>query len=211
MKNKIILIAIALFIISGLVFTLSFLGDQEGEHTKPTIRIYTTPEGPSVDNAEHIWEEVRDLEEAEYVTQESKTTALIYIHPYSVGVFDPSKAEAIVVLSSNTDEEVKIAIFRLDYETNQLKKAYKSSYSEIENFRLEDGIELMDEKIAELDYSERTIQKEDVSLLHPYYVYSYPAGDFGGTLIVHQQAGEVLFYATTVWDGTGKLLIPQEE
>ncbi|KXA95403.1 hypothetical protein AKJ40_00970 [candidate division MSBL1 archaeon SCGC-AAA259M10] len=185
--------------------------EQKMLEEKPTIHVYKTPEGPNIDNAELVWEKVKDLEEARYVTMEKDSSALIYVHPYSVGAFDPSTAETIIVLSSTSGEKVRTAIFRLDSETNQLKKAYNSSYDAIENFKLEQGIELMEEKISELSYGERDIPAEEVKNLHPYYVYSYPAGDFGGTLITHKQAGKVVFYATTVWDGSGELLIPQEK
>ncbi|KXB08798.1 hypothetical protein AKJ56_00230 [candidate division MSBL1 archaeon SCGC-AAA382N08] len=200
-----------MLLIAAFTIPLKIMREPKEEYLEPSVLVYKTPEGPSVDNVSNVWEKVKDRNETKFVTSENNPSALIYIHPYSVGAFDPKTAEIIIILSSSSEGSVKTAIFRLDFQTNQLKKAYTSNFSKIEKFTLENAAKLMEGKIAELAYGEKDIIKEEVEDLHPYFVYTYPAGDFGGTLIIEKRTGKLILYATTVWDGRGELLIPQDE
>jgi len=165
-------------------------------------------------HASTVWKEVKDLDEARLVISEEIFSVIVYLHPYSVGMFDPSTAEWIVIISSisETLNETKIAIFRLDYQTLFLKKAYTSSYSVNDKLSLEESITIMEEEMTKDPYGSGggSVNSEKVKLLGGNYVYSYPASDFGGTIIVNRCAGVAIFYATTVWDGVGRLIIPEE-
>jgi len=165
-------------------------------------------------HASTVWKEVKDLDEAKLVISEDVFSVIVYLHPYSVGMFNPSTAEWIVIISSisETLNETKIAIFRLDYQTLFLKKAYTSSYSVNDKLSLEESITIMEEEMTKDPYGSGggSVNSEKVKLLGGNYVYSYPAGDFGGTIIVNRYAGVTIFYATTVWDGAGRLIIPEE-
>ena len=160
-----------------------------------------------------VWNQVKDFDVAKIVTSEEIFSVIVYLHPYTVGMFDPSTAEWVVIISSipETSNDTKIAIFRLDYQTLFLKKTYTSSYLVDDELYLEEGIAIMEEEMTKDPYgSGGSVNSETVRLLGGNYVYSYPAGDFGGTIIVNKYAGVAISYATTVWMGTGSLIIPEE-
>lgn len=158
-----------------------------------------------------VWENVKDLDETKFVTAENSYSVLVFMHPYSVGMFDPSTGEWIIIVSSipETPNEVKVAIVRLDYQTFHLKKAYEFSYVVQLGLTLDDVITTMEEKIVEAGEWAPEISSGEVELLGGNYIYSYPAIDFGGTIIVNKYVGEPIFYATTVWAGVGHLIIPE--
>ncbi|MCX9012439.1 MAG: S-layer protein domain-containing protein [Candidatus Methanoperedens sp.] len=160
--------------------------------------------------------EINGSDEAKFVTSGKSYSVVVFMHPYRVGVFDPTTAEWVVVMSSIPEktEETKIAIFRLDYQTFELKKSYKFSYPVKKEFSLEESIGIMEEEIKKdpygNPYGNRPVEREKITFHGGNYLYSYPATDFGGTIIINRYAGRAIFFATTVWDGRGKLIIPEE-
>ena len=213
MKNlTVIMIGIILI---GIALISGCIREIEEEHSEA---VYTYVASESLKNetqkhASNVWEKIKSFDEAKFVISEKSYSAIIFIHPYTVGVFDPSTAEWIVVISSipKMTKETKIAIFRLDYQTLDLKKVYKFIYPAKKELTLDDAIAVIQEEIAKEKGSYQTfVDKEKVMLIGDNYVYSYPASDFGGTIIVNKYAGEPIFYATTIWDGIGKLIIPEE-
>jgi len=162
--------------------------------------------------ASTVWNKVNDFDEAKLVISEEIFSVIVYLHPYRVGLFDPSTAEWVTIISSipENSNETKIAIFRLDYQTLSLKKTYTSSYSVNNKLSLEESAAIMEEEMTKDPYGGRSVNSEKVKLLGGNYAYSYPAMDFGGTMIVNRYAGVAIFYATTVWLGTGRLIIPEE-
>jgi len=183
-----------------------------------TLYTYTLPEfedefeDETQEHASTVWNKIKESVEAKSVVCEKNSSVVVFIHPYSVGAFDPSSAEWIALISSVPEKttETKIAIFRLDYQTFEIKKAYKFSYPVRDELTLEEGIAIMEEEMARDPYGSGSVSSESVLFLGGNYIYSYPALDFGGTIIVNKYAGTAIFYATTVWDGTGRLLIPEE-
>ena len=194
---------------------------KEFEHRIPekkpdSISIYTySLSGFEDETQEHfstVVNKVMYFDEAKFVTSENKSSLIVFIHPYSVGGFDPSSAEWIAIFSSipTMTNETKIAIFRLDYQTLEMKKAYKFSYPLGEQLTLENVVTIMEEEMIRDPYGSGSVNSKEITVLEGNYVYSYPALDFGGTIIVNKYTGTAIFYATTVWDGTGNLLIPEE-
>lgn len=179
-----------------------------------TLYTYTLPgfEDETQEHASTVWSKIKESIEAKSVVSEKNSSAVVFIHPYSVGAFDPSSAEWIAIISSIPEKttETKIAIFRLDYQTFEVKKAYKFSYPVREELTLEEGIAIMEEEMARDPYGSGSVNSESVLFLGGNYIYSYPPLDFGGTIIVNKYTGTAIFYATTVWDGTGRPLIPEE-
>lgn len=170
-------------------------------------------ENETQEHALTVWNKVKDFDEAKSVVSETNFSVIVYMHPYSVGTFDPSTAEWIVIVSSIPEmtNEIKIAIFRLDYQTLDMRKAYEFDYPVADELALEESIAIITEEVTKgLVGSKNPVNSEDVKLLGGNYVYSYPAADFGGTIIVNKYAGIAIFYATTVWAGTGRLLIPED-
>lgn len=188
--------------------------NRERNLDNTTLYTYTLSgfEDETQEHASTVWNKVKDFDEAKFVVSEKNSSAVVFIHPYSVGAFDPSSAEWVAIISSIPEEttETKIAIFRLDYQTFEVKKTYKFSYTAREELPLEEGITIMEEEMARDPYGGRFVNTESILLLGGNYIYSYPALDFGGTIIVNKYTGTAIFYATTVWDGAGKLLIPEE-
>jgi S-layer protein (TIGR01567 family) len=180
-----------------------------------TIYYYTETGGFNQTQASIVWNIINGSDEAKFVISEKSYSAVIFMHPYTVGVFDPSTAEWVVVISSIPEkaEETKIAIFRLDYQTFDLKKSNKFNYPSRKELTLEESIAIIEEEMKKdpygTPYGNRPVEKEMVSLHGGNYIYSYPATDFGGTIIVNKYAGRAIFYATTVWSGKGEIIIPE--
>lgn len=168
-------------------------------------------ENETQEHASTVWTKVKNLDEAKSVTSEKSFSVIVYIHPYAVGAFDPSRAEWVVIVSSIPEmtNETRIAIFRLDYQTFDMKKVYQFSYPADDKLTLEESIAIMEEEMTKDPYGSKSVNSEEVKLLGGNYIYSYPALDFGGTIIVNRYARLAIFYATTVWDGVGKLIIPE--
>ena len=184
----------------------------EYTYTLPQFRGHWL-ENETQEHASTVWKKVKEFDEAKFVISEKNFSVIVYIHPYTVGGFDPSIAEWVVIVSSipeMTSKEARIAIFRLDYQTFLLKKAYKFGYPADDEFTLEESMDIMEEEMTNDPYWSRSVNREEVQLLGGNYIYSYPAMDFGGTIIVNKYIGMVIFYATTVWDGAGRLIIPEE-
>lgn len=170
-------------------------------------------ENETQERASTVWAKVRDFDEAIFVTSEKNFSVIVYMHPYSVGFFDPSTAEWIVIVSSIPEmtNETKLAIFRLGYQTFDMKKAYKFSYPVEDMLTLEESIAIMEEELTKDPYEDPgPVDSKKVRLLGGNFIYSYSPWDFAGTIIVNRYARKVIFYATTIWDGTGELKIPEE-
>lgn len=175
-----------------------------------TIYNYSTP-GFEIDRkqASDVWEKVKYFDEAKFVTSEKSYSAIVFVHPYSAGPFDMSTAEWIVIASSINHKETKIAVFRLDYQTLNLKTfAYNFSYPAGKELTLEHTIVVMEGEMKKYPYGDKFVDAKNVVLLGDNYIYSYPAPDFGGTIIVNRYAGKTIFYADTIWDRKGELIFP---
>jgi len=206
----VIIVVIAAVSIGGYYF---MTGGKEVVTPPREMYTYTSYTWGGIDNQEFFsaWQEVKDIGETEFVAAENSYSVLVLMHPYTVGAFNPSTAEWIIIVSSipEASNEAKVAIIRLDFQTFHLKKAYKFSYVVQPGLTLDDVIATMEGKIAEVEGGVREIGSHEVELLGGNYIYSYPAGDFGGTIVVNKYVGEPIFYATTVWDGAGALIIPE--
>ncbi len=210
--------------VTSLRFTAGFLlfviilsaGCAEKTSYSPAEKIatYSIPgfENETESHAREIWDRVKNTPEISSVISEGAFSTLILMHPYSVGIFDPSKAEWIVIVSSvpHESEHIKMVILRLDYQTLELKKSYKFIYP-VKNVTVSDCVSLIKNSMVNgPDGSGENFNVKNLVIKGDYCIYSHPATDFGGTLIVNRNAGKVVFYATTVWDGTGRLLIPSD-
>lgn len=161
-----------------------------------------------------VWKKIKYSEETKFVTSEKSYSAIVFIHPYNWGYFDNSTMEWVVIVSSipETEKDVKIAIFRLDYETYALTKAYNLSYPISKEPTLEESIVIMEEEKKKAFDVSRSVNKENVMFLNGNYIYIVPkeeAGEFSGTIILNRYVGKVIYYATTIWDGKGNLVIPE--
>lgn len=170
------------------------------------------PENETRKYVSTVWGKIKSSDEAKFVTSEKSYSAIMFVHPYTVGAFDPSTAEWVVVISSipKMEKDVKTAIFRLDYQTFDLKKTYKFNYSVIKELALEEGIAIMEEEMRKESYGSKFVDREKVIVLDGNYIYTQPAVDFGGNIIINKYAGRAIFYATTVWEGRGMLIIPEK-
>jgi len=198
-----------------LVVLISLGCAEKNAHTPPEeILTYSIPgfENETREHAHEIWEKVKNTPEIRSVTSEGAFSTLILMHPYSAGIFDPSEAEWVVIVSSDPreSEHIKMVILRLDYQTGELKKSYKFIYP-VNSVTVSDCVSIIKNSMVERpDVSGVYFNVENLVIKGDYCIYSYPATDFGGTLIINRNAGRVVFYATTVWDGTGRLLIPSD-
>ena len=204
------MLLIGILLIAWLTTQFGLLSEKT--HGELTIFTYTSPQfqglfGNETEKiAPFVWEKVRYTDEAKSVIPEKDISILVYMHLYTFGEPTPETAEWVVIISSipDTTDEVKIVIFRLDYQSLYLKKTYRFSYPAREELTFEESITIMEEE------TRLSVNREEVWRIHANYIYSYPAHDFGGTIIVNRYAGKAIFYATTVWMGSGTIVIPEE-
>lgn len=211
---KVLKILIGIFI-TGVVLISGCIKEIEPRPFEEGV-YYTETGGFNQTQVSIALEKINGSDEARYVASEKSYSTIIFMHSYTVGDFDPATAEWIVIMSSIPEKtkERKIATFRLDYQTFDLKKYYKFSYPVRNELTLEESIAIMEEEMKKdpygNPYGNRPLKKEKIKFQGGNYIYSYPAMDFGGTVIVNKYAGRAVFYATTVWSGKGKMIIPEE-
>lgn len=210
----VIIVIIVVVGVSGYYFMAG------GEGVAPPREIYTFIETASggapsmIENQKFVsaWENAKELEEAKFVATKDSYSVLVFMHPYQVGAFNPSKAEWIIIAYStlDTSNEIRVAIVRLDYTTFHLKKAYQFSYPKNPELTLDEAVAIAEERASE---EEAKIGLGPVEVeggeLGGNYICHYSLGDFMGTIIVNKYVGEPIFYATTIWQGTGRLIIPE--
>jgi len=123
----------------------------------------------------------------------------------------PLPAPASVTPSPPNASWVSVAILRLDYQTRQPKALHyhllpyhPMGPAEARNiasrFLRERGVSYLPEE----PFPEEPLRVGD------FYLCLREAGDFGATALIHQGANQVLYAATTVWDGMGEHLYPEE-
>ena len=165
-------------------------------------------------DAEKAWVSMKDHPEVRFVASEGEYAAIVFMHPFSLGLFDPKTAEWIGIVTSipqEGDDTVKAAVLRLDYESMSLKRAHKMVLPSVGHLiSPEEAIDIMLQNPQYPWREEAQIQKESVDELGGNYIYSRPATDFGGVMVVNGYAAKVIFSATSVWNGVGKVLIPGE-
>lgn len=92
------------------------------------------------------------------------------------------------LMAQDDVETIDFLIYRLDYQSNELKLSYY--------------------------WNQEVDMTESVAVLHQYHgldVRIQPATDFGGTSIHSTYTNQLVYKATTVWDGTGKHGFPGDE
>ncbi len=174
-----------------------------------TTHTYEPFNPATVENEEEILNQIIGTEEMEFLNSLGDVEALIYGHAYSVGIFDPTTTEWIVILSSDNENESRVGVFRLDFETLEIKDTYTRSFTESAELSVDEAIVLMENKLGDRPHAIDEVIENDVERIGTNYVLTYPAHDFGGTIIVNENAGEVVFYGTTVWNGTGGVIAPE--
>jgi hypothetical protein len=165
-----------------------------------------------VEQAERAWLSMEKYPEIDYVASERSYVAIVFMHPFTLGQFDPAAAEWIGIITSipQADEPVKGAIIRLDYQSMELKKAYKLLLSSNPPISLTDAVKIMEDNRQYGWLTNWRVDEMKVVEFGGNYIYSYPAADFGGVMVVNGYAAKVIFSATSIWDGMGKILIPGE-
>jgi len=163
-------------------------------------------------DAEKAWVSMKDLPEVEFVSSEGSYVAIVFMHPFSIGVFDPKAAEWIGIVTSIPEEgrPVKIAVLRLDYESMSLKKAHKMQLPAGELITPAEAAEIISQNPQYGWMVDWRVDPADLVEFGGNYIYSYMSGDFGGVIVLNGYAGKIIFSATRVWNGVGKVLVPGE-
>jgi len=221
-----VIVAIVIIIVMG-VNSKSLMAQPNPEGN---ITYLGLPAGDKAQqNASVVWDYIKGLEETQLITSEKNYSVTIFMHEYSVGMSNPGTAEWVAVVSSipETGEEVKVLIVRLDYLTLNLTGIDKFTYPGGIELSLEEIIPIMEEEIRlrfllpgmdcpvcanlppNLGYPACCVPKARVQISGGDYIYTKPACDFGATIIVNKYAGKPIFFATTIWSGSGELIIPQ--
>ncbi|HID55950.1 TPA: hypothetical protein EYP37_05440 [Candidatus Poribacteria bacterium] len=164
----------------------------------------------SVEEAERAWLSMEKYPEIDYVATERSYVAILFMHPFSLGPFDPAAAEWIGIVTSipQADEPVKAAIIRLDYRSMELKKGYKMLLSSAPLISVAEAARIMEENPQYVGMIGWRVDESRIDEFGGNYIYSYPASDLGGVMVVNGYASKVIFSATSIWNGVGKVLIP---
>ncbi|GFO96207.1 UPI0003D1C669 related cluster [groundwater metagenome] len=149
---------------------------------------YTTPGFDiSQKQASSVWEVVKFSDDAKFVTRDTNYSVTVFVQRYSKGpddnsIYGSSTAEWIVVASSIPDEaeDVKIAIFRLDYQTSGFKRSYYFSYPKVKEPTLQQSIAVMEEEMKKEPAMFQSINENAVVLHDGNYIFSYHSHNFGG-------------------------------
>ena len=210
MKSTVWLLTLALLPIWGCGW-----GDETKEEPKQFDVFYYSQTDFTIENvegAERAWLSMEKYPEIDYVAAERSYVAIVFMHPFSIGPFDPAAAEWVGIVTSipQGDEPVKAAIIRLDYQSMELKKSYKMLLSSGPLISVSEAAKIME---GNPQYGGMIGWRVDESKIVEFggnYIYSYPASDLGGVIVVNGYASKVIFSATSIWDGMGKVLIPGE-
>lgn len=160
-------------------------GDESGNYT---IYNYSTP-GFEIDKeqASEVWEKVRFSDDAKFVTREKNFSVTVFVQRYAKGaddnlIYGSSTAEWIVVVSSIPDEaeDVKIAIFRLEYQTFGFKRSYYFSYPKVKEPTLQQSIAVMEEEMKKEPAMFQSINENAVVLNDGNFIFSYHSSNYGG-------------------------------
>lgn len=160
-------------------------GDESGNYT---IYNYSTP-GFEINRtqASEVWEKVRYSDDAKFVTREKNYSVTVFVQRYAKGsdgssIYGSSTAEWIVVASSIPidTKDVKIAIFRLDYQTFGFKRMYNFSYPKVKELTREQSIAAMEEEMKKEPSLFQNINEDAVAMHDGNYIFSYHSHNLGG-------------------------------
>ncbi len=162
-------------------------GDESGNYT---IYNYSTPGFEITQTqASAAWEKVKSSDDAKFVTREKNYSVTVFVQPYDRVSFAHSpfylhSAEWIVVTSSIPEktEDVKIAIFRLDYQTLGFKRSYYFSYPQTKELTIQQSIAVMEEELKKEPGGSQPINESAVMMRDGNYIYSYLSPDFVETI-----------------------------
>ncbi len=130
-------------------------------------------------------------------------SGMVIYHVYATG--GDFVAGWFVIVTSLGQDAVTNTVVGFD-ESLRLREVYelKMPRKYIDRYEAERVVE------SELEKDEYASEGGAIKQIGWYYIYSYPALDFGGTIVVEKHSG-VVFFATTVWDGKGKLIVPSKD
>lgn len=192
--SEVLKILIGIFI-TGAVLISGCLQEIKNEPYEETayneaVYNYSTP-GFEIDQkqASTVWEKVKFSDDAKFVTREKNYSVTVFVQSYTRvpaahSPYDISTSEWIVVASSipKKKEDIKIAIFRLDYQTFDFKRSYYFSYPQRKELTLKQSIAVMEEELKKEPGGFQSINESAVVLQDGNYIYSYLAPDIGETM-----------------------------
>ncbi len=184
---------------------------------------YSTP-GYEIDQEQACtaWRRLKFSDDAKFVTIERSYSVTVFVQSFNENPSHLSSAEWIAVATSIPvkNEDVKIAIFRLDYQTLDFKRSYYFSYPGGKNLSLQQSAFFMEEEMKKEPKGGNFVDENLMALYGGNYISSYPGSFSGGTIIFNKYAGKVIFHATTVQGGRssgmainipGRLITPGED
>lgn len=180
---KVLKILIVIFITGAVLISgcLHEIKNEPYEETayNETVYNYSTP-GFEIDQkkASTVWEKVKFSDDAQFVIREKNYSVTVFIQSYAKG---PSAMEWIVVASSipKKTEDIKIVIFRLDYQTFNLKRSYYFSYPTGKELTRQQTVAAMEEELNKESDGHLFINESAVVLQDGNYIHSYrmPVGE----------------------------------
>ena len=157
--------------------------------------------------APNVWGKIKESEETKHMTQESQYSALLFNQVYDIGMgphYDTS--DWVLILTSKSDQEVKQFLFRFDYNTFELKKAHTFTAPAKKEKSAKKCAAIADQEISKVepDIETDTVYQTDNNCI----CQTSGGSDRIQTVVVNKYSGDVIFHATELWMGSGKLITP---
>ncbi|MBE9542355.1 MAG: hypothetical protein IMF01_08550 [Proteobacteria bacterium] len=156
-----------------------------------------------------VWEKIQDYRIIKGI-EGNIFSIMIFLHHYSVEGLNPMTAEWIIIIHSKPLKDVsnaKISLIRLNFETLEVKGLAQFPFKKQINIDRFDAVKVINDHPL-YKHMVWKISSGEIDLVGDNYFYFKEASDFGGTLVVNKTSGKLLFSATTIADGSGKLIFP---
>jgi hypothetical protein len=161
---------------------------------------------PPAEAAER-WRQARALEAATEL-RDPAAAQVVFLHHYSAEPPDPDRAEWVVIAAVGPADPVEIAVVRLAATPPYpLVGLHRMRFGPQPGFSPDAAVALLEG--APLGPHARPPRGPgEIAAVGEFYVYHFPPTDFGGLQVLSRAAGALVFSASTVALGVGRLLVP---
>jgi len=152
------------------------------------------------------WGKVAALELGGKPPQEL-VSGLILLHHYTVGRINPATSEWVVIMHTRVPNGPRLTLVRLDWKSLEVKDRRDIPYPDAAPADAAAAAARINQHPI---YPPHTwqVRPEQVEAVGDYYLFFQPATDFGGTAVVHKPSGQLVFSASTITMGSGRLVYP---
>lgn len=167
------------------------------------------------ENARNVWDLEKNYHKILELAAYGNFSVLILSHIYRTGFFGPGGFYAewwIIATTLQPDGNGLIheLLLRTTYPYPSLRKTYTSSLN-YNKVSLDYGVSIIQEFINK-DPNQYWVgfTNDNLHVVGPFLIYKCPPMDFGITIVLNLNTANLMIAATSVWMGSGRLLIPED-